>query len=313
MNIGEEAKSEGTDSGVGSADSVDFQDALANLKALSGEAADLTGNDKSEQKTLLTACIAEKQYATNVALCGLNREEKDVVDQIDDIVNGKADHDTVVANGDGNSKPDVDGEEDDILLLANDDQETKKEVTPPDVLETRVSGNGIVTKNPPKIGDKVKSKVQSIVSKFVQSNPAANSLLVKSVKLEGSADSGGSGTGSATSSPLPGQRQDKGNLFDNLDTMFDRDTCSRSPVTTQGNDKSPLTAPKSNMGKTWLEKYLVLNLITSMVVFCLFNLKKKDRLRKLYMYFFLRKCMLNECFYIVHKAAHSAGGIHPNV
>ena len=253
-------KEDEADSGVASADSTDsFQDALFNLKALNG-GSDIAESDRSELKELQASCTAGKKEDGNKNVAVLpsksNGEEKDILDQIDDIVNEKktTSGKKAVSNGllHGNNKdlmkPDLDSDEDDDVLIINEDDpvETRKECKETsqqkDAADTKSKTlPGTSTKNPLRIGEKVRSTVHSIMSKLVQSNPDVNSLLSKT-KVEDSLDSGG---GSGAASPLS-VRNDKGNLFDNFD-ISDRD--SKSPRVTGGDCKPSQHTSASDTGK----------------------------------------------------------------
>lgn len=258
------SKEDEADSGVASADSADsFQDALYNLKALSG-GSDIVESDRSELKELQTAIKAEKKEDENetlsVSLSQDGDKTKDLLDEIDKIVNEKetTSDKKVVGNGVSHSNTkdyttsNLASDEDDDILIINEDGpvETKKECKKPSlqkcVADYSKNKNvpGTCTNHPLRIGEKVRHSVHNIMSKFVQSNPDVNSLLRKT-KTEDSVDSA-SGDSGATS-PLP-VRNDKGNLFDNFD-ISDRDI--RSPlVTVSGSKSAQLTSTTtSDTGK----------------------------------------------------------------
>ena len=262
-------KEDEADSGVASADSADsFQDALYNLKALSG-GSDIAESDRSELKELQTNSTGAKKEDGNKNMAVLppksNGDEKDILDQIDDIMNEKetTSDQKIVGNGVLHSntkdvmKSDQGSDEDDDVLIINEDEpvETKKEckeaLLKKDATDSKnKSVPGTSTKNPLRIGEKVRSTVHSIMSKLVQSNPDVNSLLSKT-KVEDSVDSGGSGAASPVS-----VRSDKGNLFDNFD-ISDRD--SKSPRIAGTDTKPSQLTSTTNTGKVLMRLVMLSN------------------------------------------------------
>ncbi|KAK7112795.1 hypothetical protein V1264_012186 [Littorina saxatilis] len=224
-----------------------------NLKALSGSgSSDNVGSDRSERKDLPTSGPKGKAEALNkdkvVSPSKTNGDERDILDQIDDIVNDKkvtdkedaADGESA-SNNNTNSNKDISSdhgseEEDDVLIInedgPNEEKDSKSDVVHGTAMDSKQKATPVTAlKNPLRIGAKVRSTVNSIMAKLVQTNPDVNNLVSKT-KSEGSVDSGGS----RTSSPLT-VRQDKGNLFDNFDVP---DWDSKSPKVSDIKDaKSP--------------------------------------------------------------------------
>ncbi|XP_076459287.1 uncharacterized protein LOC143292668 isoform X2 [Babylonia areolata] len=216
-----ESREEEPDSNVASsADSTDsFQDALLNLKALSGSG-DMADSDRSEVKEAQSTSGAQRvQNGVSHSEALQSKEDRDIIEQIDDIVNETP---TSGVKGEQGS------EEDDDILIIKDEESKEKGKQSNGIGESKVKN--VPTKNPLRIGDKVRSTVHSIMSKLVQSNPDVNNLLSKAKSDSDFADSGDS----RGASPAL-QRQDKGNLFDNFD-VSEKDDKSSLNV---DNSKSP--------------------------------------------------------------------------
>ena len=273
-----EPKEDEGDSGVASADSTDsFQDALLNLKALSGNC-DIVESDRCE--VLQTACTAEemgdvdKNGAASSSVEHGN--EQDILDQIDNIVSDKKDVDQTDEDvSDGKSKEvlysvsqkspssvkdECGSEQDDEISLVQlcDSRESSKEQPKgpfPQKANADLKNKNMSvtsTKNPLRIGEKVRSTVHSIMSKLVQNNPDVNSLLSKA-KTEESTETGNSNS----ASPLP-VRHDKGNLFDNFD-ITDKECKSHFTA-----DKNSVSSQLSTSGKAG-EKSILSAYIVGMV------------------------------------------------
>ncbi|KAL8591011.1 hypothetical protein ACOMHN_021776 [Nucella lapillus] len=224
-----DSREEEADNGVASTDSTDsFQDAIFNLKALSGSG-DMADSDRSEVQEAQSAAGTEKiengASRDEASVSKRKPEDKDILDQIDDIVN---DEESLRAEPSKVTelKAEQGSDEDDDILIIKDDELKDSGKESNGVSDSKTKS--VPSKNPVKIGEKVRSTVHSIMSKLVQNNPGVNNMLSKT-KTEDVVDGGDS------SVPQVPARHSKGNLFDNFEVL---ETDSKSPAAVESN-KSP--------------------------------------------------------------------------
>ncbi|KAK7493336.1 hypothetical protein BaRGS_00015462 [Batillaria attramentaria] len=279
-------KSDETDSGLGPADSSEFQDAtkdnfqevLFNLKALNGSSdiLDSGASDLKDAQKVLKS-VQKEDGNKNVASPSKQNGEKlekecDILDQNDSIVKTS---DQSVKNGNlkglaqmtsaKGSQSGEDEEEDVVMLLSEDDKTETKESQesvakgPPkeqqkggskegsaDAVPKDSNSTGVKKKHPLQIGAKVRNTVHSIVSKLVQSGNPDVNSLITKTKSEDSQDSISSTSGDIDRSPLP-THHGKGNLFDNLDfDLSDKDGRSEKTSFTKDEDGDQAVPQKNH-------------------------------------------------------------------